>query len=84
MTIKDDIKKQIIYRSSHRGTKEMDILFGNFVKRHINDLNINDLKDLQKIILIEDEILYKWYFNKIDNSLIPNNAVSIMLRSFKL
>ena len=84
MTIKDDIKKQIIYRSSHRGTKEMDILLGNFVKRHINDLNINDLKDLQKIILIEDEILYKWYFNKIDNSLIPNNAVSIMLRSFKL
>ena len=27
------LKKQIIYRSTHRGTKEMDLLLGNFVKK---------------------------------------------------
>ena len=39
MPIKEILKKQIIYRSMHRGTKEMDLLLGNFVKKHINELN---------------------------------------------
>ena len=29
---KEEIKNKIIYRSSYRGTKEMDILMTNFVK----------------------------------------------------
>ena len=36
MTNKDILKKQIIYRSTHRGTKEMDLLLGNFTKKNIN------------------------------------------------
>ena len=36
MTNKEILKKQIIYRSTHRGSKEMDILLGNFVKKHKN------------------------------------------------
>ena len=32
---KEILKKQIIYRSTHRGTKEMDLLLGNFVKKKI-------------------------------------------------
>ena len=37
-------KKKIIYKASHRGSKEMDIFLGNFVKKHIADLDYNDLK----------------------------------------
>ena len=33
MDNKKSIKKQIIYRSTHRGTKEMDLLLGEFVKK---------------------------------------------------
>ena len=40
---KDDIKKRIIYRSSYRGTKEMDILLSSFVKSIIDNLNENEL-----------------------------------------
>ena len=39
MTNKEILKKQIIYRSSHRGTKEMDLLLGNFVTQNIDSLN---------------------------------------------
>ena len=28
----EDLKKKIIYRSSYRGTKEMDTLIGSFTK----------------------------------------------------
>ena len=84
MTNKENLKKQIIYRATHRGIKEMDLLLGNFVKKYINDLNEVDLNDLMQLLLIEDQVLYKWHFeNKIINS-IPKTKVSSLLKNFKL
>ena len=78
------LKKQILYRSTHRGFKEMDLLLGSFVKMNINKFNDVDLKDLLDLLFIEDEIIYKWYFkNNIIND-IPKNKVSYMLKNFKL
>ena len=84
MTNKEILKKQIIYRSMHRGTKEMDLLLGNFVKKHIDKLDSNELKDLDKLLFIEDEVIYKWYFENNSNNIIPNTKVSAMLKNFKL
>ena len=84
MTNKEILRKQIIYRSMHRGSKEMDLLLGNFVKKNIDKLNNNELKDLEKLLFIEDEIIYKWYFEKNSNNAIPNTKVSMMLKKFKL
>ena len=78
------LKKKIIYRSTHRGFKEMDLLLGNFVKKYIDTFNHDELKDLVKIIYMEDEIIYRWYFKKKENKLIPINKVSKMLKLFKL
>ena len=66
MLNKEILKKQIIYRSMHRGTKEMDLLLGNFVKKYVEEFNINELKDLEKLLFIEDDIIYKWYVKKTD------------------
>ena len=52
MTSKEILKKQIIYRSSHRGTKEMDLLLGNFVKKHINNFSETELIDLKRLLYI--------------------------------
>ena len=84
MANKEILKKQIIYRSMHRGTKEMDLLLGNFVKKHIDELNTTELKDLAKLLFIEDEVIYKWYIEKSSDKLIPKTKVSIMLKNFKL
>ena len=84
MENKEILKKQIIYRSMHRGTKEMDLLLGNFVKKHIDKLNDIELNDLAKLLFIEDEIIYKWYLKKNSNNVIPKTKVSMMLKNFKL
>ena len=84
MANKEILKKQIIYRSMHRGTKEMDLLLSNFVKKHIDELNATELKDLAKLLFIEDEVIYKWYIEKSSDKLIPKTKVSIMLKNFKL
>ena len=84
MVNKEILKKQIIYRSMHRGTKEMDLLLGNFVKKHIDELNSTELKDLAKLLFTEDEVIYKWYFEKNLDNVIPKTKVSTMLKNFKL
>ena len=84
MTNKEILKKQIIYRSSHRGFKEMDMLLGNFVKKYIDLLNESDLLDLQNLLLLEDEILYKWYFEKKENNSIKKPKVAAMLKGFNI
>ena len=83
MTNKEILKKQIIYRSTHRGTKEMDLLLGNFVKKNIGKFTDSELKDLKNLIEIEDEILQKWLFDKNNENLVPFNKISKMFKEFK-
>ena len=78
------LKRQIIYRSTHRGTREMDILLGNFVKKHIDEFSDSDLKDLKQLLFIEDEVLKKWFFDKNNENLVPFNKISKMFKEFKL
>ena len=84
MKINEVLKKQIIYRSQHRGTKEMDLIIGNFVMRYIDDLNFNDLKDLEHFLQIEDEILYECYFKKEKYNRMPINKITKLYKNFKL
>lgn len=83
MTNKNLIKK-IIYRSNHRGSKEMDILLGEFVKKYLYTLSERDLEDLKNLLFIEDEIIYNWYFKNISSKKISNNKISLLFKSFKL
>jgi len=83
MLSKKILKKQNIYRSLHRGTKEMDLLLGNFVKAYINIFNYNELLDLKRLLSADDEILHNWYFKLNPSKHIKNTKVSKMLQNFK-
>ena len=80
----DNLKKKILYRSEHRGTKEMDILLSNFVKKYINSLNESELCELESLLNIDDKDLYKWYLNQDANTSIPLNYITKKLKKFKL
>jgi antitoxin CptB len=80
----ENLKKKIIYRSKHRGTKEMDLILGSFVMKYIDDLNESDLNNLEHLLLIEDEILYQFYFNKDYESIIPLNKITKLFKNFKI
>ena len=84
MTDKDILKKQIIYRASYRGTKEMDILLGTFVKKYINKIDLKDLNNLIDLLSLEDEVIYNWYYGRKKVKKIPVNKISEMLKNFKL
>ena len=62
----ENFKKRLIYRSQYRGTKEMDKLIGSFVKSNINDFNLAQLIELEKLLSIDDDVLYRFYNNQIE------------------
>ena len=80
----NNLKKKIIYRSEYRGTREMDLLLGNFVKKYINIFSINDLHDLYKLLDISDEDLTKSILNKDPSIKLPKNNVVKLLKDFKI
>tara|TARA_B100000029_G_C16944000_1_gene729926 strand:- start:49 stop:303 length:255 start_codon:yes stop_codon:yes gene_type:complete len=84
MINKEILKKQIIYRSTHRGTKEMDLLLGSFVKKNIDKFSDIELKNLENLMKMEDEILQKWYFDKKIKDSVFVNKVSQMFINFKI
>ena len=80
----DLLKKKILYRAEHRGTKEMDLLLSNFVKKYINDFGIVELKQLDSLLNFDDDSLFKWYLNKRSKIKTPNNRVWALLKNFKI
>ena len=56
---KQNLINKIIYRAKYRGTKEMDIFVGSFVKSIIRYLSIKDLMDLNILINKNDEEIIK-------------------------
>ena len=80
----DNLKKKILYRSEHRGTKEMDLLLSNFVKKYVNILNESELCELESLLNIDDEVLYKWYLKNEETNLISENSITKKLKEFKL
>jgi len=84
MINKNMLIKKIIYRSNHRGTKEMDLLLGKFVNKYVYTFNNSELDDLNLLLNIDDEVLYKWYLNQTSEDSVPTNKVSKKLKKFKL
>ena len=52
-------KKKILFKCTHRGTKELDILLGNYVSNHINKLKSKELDYLDVILGFNDMDLFK-------------------------
>tara|TARA_B100000902_G_C26769489_1_gene649641 strand:+ start:314 stop:580 length:267 start_codon:yes stop_codon:yes gene_type:complete len=79
----EQLKKKIIYRSNYRGTKEMDKLLGAFTKKYIDDLTNQDLIDLEKLLNLDDEILYNFYSGLKTKKKFEDNNVNILFKNFK-
>tara|TARA_B100000678_G_C18183683_1_gene492224 strand:- start:41 stop:304 length:264 start_codon:yes stop_codon:yes gene_type:complete len=78
----DELKKKIIYRSSYRGTKEMDILLSSFVKDVINHLDNDELENLFNLLNIDDDNLYKFKQGIKTEVQINENKISKMFKDY--
>jgi len=77
-----DFKKKIIYRSSYRGNKEMDKILRSFTKKYINTFNYTELIQLNNLLKLDDENLYKFNMGKKTSIKIDINKVSELFKDF--
>ena len=57
-------RKQLIFRSWHRGTREMDLILGSFADKHVPKMTEDDLTEFEALLEISDPELYNWYLQK--------------------
>ena len=82
----DDIellKKKIIYKSSYRGIKELDIILRSFVNEYLNNLSVNDLNDLLIFLDNNDDDIFK-FKQGIEDKKIKNNNISKLFKSYNI
>jgi antitoxin CptB len=63
----DDIeihRKKLVFRAGHRGTKEMDLLLGNFAMKYIKLFDETELSMFSDILDCEDDLIYKCLLDK--------------------
>ena len=80
----DELKKKIIYRAQYRGTKEMDRLMSSFVNMYIDKFDIKSLKDLEKLLEIDDNDLYSFYNGTNTSNILEDNKVNKLFKNFTL
>lgn len=63
---KEILIKQVLYRSTHRGCKETDILLGKFAEAKVLEFNDEKLNLYHSFIEEDDMMIYDWILSKLD------------------
>jgi len=53
-------RKRLLWRATHRGIREMDILVGGYAAAHIHAMGLADLDQLEAIIALPDQEMLAW------------------------
>lgn len=52
--------KRLIMQSNRRGMKENDIILGNFARKNIGNLNLDELNAYESLLNENDQDIYLW------------------------
>ncbi len=54
------LRKKLVFRSWHRGTREMDLLLGRFAEACLPGFGMEELRLYEDLLLESDPDLYGW------------------------
>ena len=60
------VRKRLSIRSWRRGTKELDLILGQFSDNNLNELKISELNLYEQFLSNDDYLIYNWLFGKED------------------
>ena len=58
------LNKKLTLRSWRRGTKEMDLILGQFADKNIDNLSEKDLVAYEDLLKCDDHHIYNWILSK--------------------
>jgi antitoxin CptB len=76
----DARRRRLLFRATHRGTYENDILLGGFVQRHLAAFDASEIGALEQILELPDNDLADWLTGR---SLIPVEVDTPLLRRIR-
>jgi antitoxin CptB len=76
----DARRRRLLYRATHRGTYENDILLGGFVQRHIDAFDESELAALETLLELPENELADWLTGRLP---IPPEADTPMMRRIR-
>jgi antitoxin CptB len=53
-------RKKLLWRASHRGIKEMDILMGGFARSRLDHMTESELGHFEALIELPDQDMLSW------------------------
>ena len=56
----DERRRRLLYRSWHRGTREMDLIMGRFADAAVGELTEAEIAELERLSDVSDPELYAW------------------------
>ena len=62
----DVVRKRLLIRSWRRGTKELDLILGQFSDKNLNKLKMTELNLYEQFLSNDDYLIYNWLFSKED------------------
>ena len=69
-------RKRLIFRSWHRGMKEMDQIMGSFANDYVPNYSPEQLDLFEQVLQNSDPDLYDWIFRRVD---VPANKANPIL-----
>lgn len=70
-------RKRLLFRSWHRGMREMDLLLGRFVEARIDHFDDAQLSQLEDLLELPDQDLLSWV---TDQAPIPEGIENPLIR----
>ena len=80
----NNLIKKLLYRSNHRGTKEMDLLIGGFANKNLKILSPKELKEFEILLNFTDKELSSWLVDNKKNIDLEKFSISKKIKQFKL
>jgi antitoxin CptB len=76
----DTRRRRLLFRATHRGTFENDLMIGGFVRAHLASLTEADLDALETVMELPDTDLAEWLTGREQ---IPSKEDTPMLRRMR-
>jgi antitoxin CptB len=73
-------RRRALFRSWHRGMREMDLVFGRFADAEIGALSDSELDDLERLLDAIDRDVFMWLTDEIA---VPENFDTPVYRRIK-
>lgn len=79
-----NLRAKLIFRSDHRGMKEMDLILGSFAKKNVPDMSEEELHQFEELLKENDPNLYNWITGKEEAPANVQSPVFEKLQKHKL